>query len=201
MDLFTLDAFSVFLQVIFVDLVLAADNAIIVAMVASRVPVEMRQKVILFGIGAAVVMRIGFSLIAVQLMSITGIKLFGGLLLIWVCWKLWQELRSGDEDHSAQNEGKEQLTSLMPAIIQIVIADLSMSIDNVIAIAGVSRGYPLILIFGLVLSVAFMIFAATMIARFIQKYPWIGYIGLVILLYVSAQMIYEGSIELLPSKA
>jgi len=201
MDLFTLDAFSVFLQVIFVDLVLAADNAIIVAMVASRVPVEMRQKVILFGIGAAVVMRIGFSLIAVQLMSITGIKLFGGLLLIWVCWKLWQELRSGDEDHSAQNEGKEQLTSLMPAIIQIVIADLSMSIDNVIAIAGVSRDYPLILIFGLVLSVAFMIFAATMIARFIQKYPWIGYIGLVILLYVSAQMIYEGSIELLPSKA
>lgn len=201
MDLFTLDAFSVFLQVIFIDLILAADNAIIVAMVASRVPEEIRQKVILFGIGAAVIMRIGFSLIAVQLMSITGIKLIGGLLLLWVCWKLWQEIQNQKTEEDEGHVKKEQLTSLVPAITQIVIADLSMSIDNVIAIAGVSRDYPAILVFGLVLSVAFMIFAATLIAKLIKRYPWIGYVGLAIIFYVGLQMIYEGTTELLPIAA
>ncbi|MBX2824678.1 MAG: YjbE family putative metal transport protein, partial [Gammaproteobacteria bacterium] len=134
----TLEAGAVFLQVIFVDLILAADNAIIVAMVASRVPEDMRQRVILFGIGAAVVMRIGFSLIAIQLMAVPGIKLLGGARLIWVCWKLWQEIRGSEEETEVSAKG-EQLTTLRSAIIQIVIADLSMSIDNVIAIAGVSR--------------------------------------------------------------
>jgi len=139
-NLQSLDALNVLVQVIFIDLVLAGDNAIIVGLVASRVPPEMRKKVILWGIGAAVVMRIGFSLITVQLLNIVGLKLIGGAL-------------------------PKPFTSMRPAIIQIVIADLSMSIDNVLAIAGVSRDYPAILVFGLALSVAFMIFAATLIAK------------------------------------
>lgn len=199
MDIFSLDAFSVFIQVIFIDLVLAADNAIIVAMVASRVPAEMRQRVIYLGIAAAVVMRIGFSLIAVQLLTITGLKLIGGLLLLWVCWKLWQEIRKPKHDtDDLDSAGSHEFSSLRTAIFQIVIADLSMSIDNVLAIASVSRDYPLILVFGLVLSVAFMIFAATLISRVVEKYPILSYIGLAIIFYVALQMIYEGFIELVP---
>lgn len=196
MDIFSLHAFSVFVQVIFIDLILAADNAIIVAMVATKVPAEMRQKVILLGIAAAVVMRIGFSLIAVQLLAITGIKLFGGLLLLWVCWKLWQEISKPDTHEEADIEGTAELGSMRTAIFQIVIADLSMSIDNVLAIAGVSRDYPIILVFGLVLSVAFMIFAATLISKVVDKYPWINYVGLAIIFYVALQMIWEGGLEL-----
>jgi len=197
MDIFSLDAFSVFVQVIFVDLVLAADNAIIVAMVASRVPPEIRQKVIFMGIAAAVVMRIGFSLIAIQLLAVPGLKLVGGLLLLWVCWKLWQEIRKPEEDEeSATDQESTQFTSINTAIFQIVLADLSMSIDNVLAIAGLSRDYPLILVFGLVLSVAFMIFAATLISKVVEKYPLVTYIGLAIIFYVALQMVYEGTIEL-----
>jgi len=198
MDIFSLDAFSVFVQVIFVDLVLAADNAIIVAMVASRVPPEIRQKVIFMGIAAAVVMRIGFSLIAIQLLAVPGLKLIGGLLLIWVCWKLWQEIRKSknEDEHEFANQNSTELTSTRSAIFQIVIADLSMSIDNVLAIAGLSRDYPIILVFGLVLSVAFMIFAATLISKVVEKYPLVNYIGLIIIFYVGLQMIYEGTLEL-----
>lgn len=196
MDIFSLDAFSVFIQVIFVDLILAADNAIIVAMVASRVPEHLRQRVILLGIAAAVVMRIGFSLIAVQLLAVPGLKLVGGLLLLWVCWKLWQEIRKPSHEEQIEAGETVQLASLGTAIFQIVLADLSMSIDNVLAIAGLSRDYPLILVFGLVLSVAFMIFAATLISKVVDKYPLISYIGLAIIFYVALQMIYEGTLEL-----
>ena len=193
-ELFTAKAAAIFVQIIFIDLVLAGDNAIIVGMVASRVPQHMRKKVILFGIGAAVIMRIGFSLIAIQLLSITGLKFFGGLLLLWVCWRLWVELRADNAEHSEAAEAtasdasdQNQLAALWPAVIQIVIADLSMSIDNVLAIAGISREFPILLIFGLALSVAFMIFAATMIAKLLQRYPWIAYVGLALicLLYTS----------------
>ncbi len=204
-ELFTAKAAAIFVQIIFIDLVLAGDNAIIVGMVASRVPAHLRKKVILFGIGAAVVMRIGFSLIAVQLLSITGLKFFGGLLLLWVCWRLWIELRSGyaeqGEEASAMTEeasDKNQLSTLWPAVIQIVIADLSMSIDNVLAIAGISREFPVLLIFGLALSVAFMIFAATMIAKLLQRYPWIAYVGLALIFYVGLVMTWEGGLELMP---
>ena len=196
--MFTIDAFNVFIQVIFIDLVLAGDNAIIVGMVAARVPAELRQKVILFGIGAAVVMRIGFSLIAVQLISIPGLKLAGGLLLLWVCWRLFVELRSSyaDEKEEAAESDHAPLTAMRPAIIQIVIADLSMSIDNVLAIAGVSRDYPMILVFGLALSVAFMIFAATMIANLLKRYPWIAWVGLVLIFWVALVMMYEDVMHL-----
>ena len=204
-ELFTAKAAAIFVQIIFIDLVLAGDNAIIVGMVASRVPQHMRKKVILFGIGAAVIMRIGFSLIAIQLLSITGLKFFGGLLLLWVCWRLWVELRADNAEHSEAAEAtandasdKNQLAALWPAVIQIVIADLSMSIDNVLAIAGISREFPVLLIFGLALSVAFMIFAATMIAKLLQRYPWIAYVGLALIFYVGIVMTWEGGLELLP---
>ena len=196
--MFSLDALSVLVQVIFIDLVLAGDNAIVVGMVASRVPAEMRQKVIMAGIAAAVVMRILFSLVAVQLLAIPGLKLVGGLALLYVCWKLYQEIRESQAADGDDEENSEasQFTSLRPAIIQIVIADLSMSIDNVIAIAGVSRDYPAILVFGLVLSVAFMIFAATQIAKLLKKYPWIAWIGLALIVWVGVVMIYEDVIHL-----
>ena len=204
-ELFTAKAAAIFVQIIFIDLVLAGDNAIIVGMVASRVPQHMRKKVILFGIGAAVIMRIGFSLIAIQLLSITGLKFFGGLLLLWVCWRLWVELRADNAEHSEAAEetasdasDQNQLAALWPAVIQIVIADLSMSIDNVLAIAGISREFPILLIFGLALSVAFMIFAATMIAKLLQRYPWIAYVGLALIFYVGIVMTWEGGLELLP---
>jgi len=195
-NLQSLDAINVLIQVIFIDLVLAGDNAIIVGMVASRVPADMRKKVILWGIGAAVVMRIGFSLITVQLLSIIGLKLIGGALLLWVCWRLWVELRSDYGDIEG-GENAQPFTSMRPAIIQIVIADLSMSIDNVLAIAGVSRDYPAILVFGLALSVAFMVFAATLIAKLLKRYPWIAYVGLVLIFYVALVMMWEGGHEVI----
>ena len=204
-ELFTAKAAAIFVQIIFIDLVLAGDNAIIVGMVASRVPQHLRKKVILFGIGAAVIMRIGFSLIAIQLLSITGLKFFGGLLLLWVCWRLWVELRADNAQHNEAAEAsasdasdQNQLATLWPAVIQIVIADLSMSIDNVLSIAGISREFPILLIFGLALSVAFMIFAATMIAKLLQRYPWIAYVGLALIFYVGIVMTWEGGLELLP---
>ena len=205
---FSLSALNVFIQIVFIDLVLAGDNAIIVGMVAARVPAHLRQRVILFGVGAAVVMRIGFSLIAVQLLSITGLKLFGGALLLWVCWRLWIELRTNHEAVAA--EGAEQataasadgeLSALRPAVIQIVIADLSMSIDNVLAIAGVAREHPVLMVFGLALSVAFMIFAATLIARLLKRYPWVAYLGVVLILWVAGVMMVEGTHEIIASLA
>ena len=196
----SIDAFNVFIQIIFIDLVLAGDNAIIVGMVASRVPKELRKQVIFWGIAAAVVMRIGFSLIAVQLISIPGLKVVGALLLLWVVWRLgielWENHKAAQEETTGATE-KEPFTSMRPAIIQIVIADLSMSIDNVLAIAGVSRDYPVLLVFGLVLSVAFMIFAATIITKLLQRFPWIAWVGLALILYVAIDMLIEGTPEVI----
>ena len=206
-DLFTTASAIIFLQRVFIDLVLAGDNAIIVGMVAARVPAHLRKKVILFGVGAAVIMRIGFSLIAVQMMGITGLKLLGGLMLFWVCWRLFIELRTGHAEQQAEAAvvaddaaAHHQLDAIRPAVIQIVIADLSMSIDNVLAIAGVSRDNPVLLVFGLALSVAFMIFAATLIARLLTRYPWIAYLGLVLILYVAIIMSWEGAYEVLAAR-
>jgi len=194
----SMDALNVFIQIIFIDLVLAGDNAIIVGMVASRVPAEMRKQVIFWGIAAAVVMRIGFSLIAVQLINIPGLKVVGALLLLWVVWRLgielWENYKKGQDDTAEATEA-EPFTSMRPAIIQIVIADLSMSIDNVLAIAGVSRDYPALLVFGLVLSVAFMIFLASFIAKLLERYAWIAWVGLALILYVAIQMLVEGTPE------
>ncbi len=182
-----------------VDLVLAGDNAIIVGLVAASLPAQDRPKVILMGIAAAALMRILFALVTVQLLQIIGLMLAGGLLLLWVCWKLWRELRAQKKagDDAGQEAVGEQPKSKVQAMVQIVIADLSMSLDNVLAVAGVARDHTWVLVVGLVLSVAFMIFAASMIAKLLEKHRWIAYVGLLIIFYVACSMIWEGSHEVI----
>ena len=202
-DLFSLGATSALLQVILVDLILAGDNAIVVGMASAGLPERQRARVIAIGISLAVVMRIAFALVTVQLLQITGVLLVGGLLLAWVCWKLWQELRAHVDHARAEAERavdwlhpESRGKSMRQAIWQIVIADLSMSLDNVLAVAGVAREYVWVLVFGLVLSVVLMGVAATLVARVLATRPWIGYIGLLVIVYVAGAMIWEGTAEL-----
>ncbi len=208
---FTMDALSALFQVVLIDLVLAGDNAIVIGLAAAGLPKEMRSKAILWGIVAATVLRILFASVTVQLLAIIGLLLAGGVLLLWVCWKMWRELRDSHHDIDAVEALAEEdvnqdgtIASGAPrktfgqAIWQIIIADVSMSLDNVLAVAGASREYPLILIFGLALSIALMGLAATFIARLLQKHRWIAYVGLVIILYVALEMCYRGAIEVLP---
>ena len=186
------------IQVILVDLMLAADNAIVIGLAAASVPAALRPRVIMLGIAAAAVLRILFALVTVQLLPFVGLVLAGGLLLLWVCWKLWRELRSRNESNeSADEESVAPAKSLRQAIVQIIIADVSMSLDNVLAVAGIARHEPVILVFGLALSVALMAFGATLIARLLERYAWIAYIGLVVILQVALVMIWEGSRELI----
>ncbi len=189
---------SAFAQVVAIDLVLAGDNAIVVGLVAAGVPKHQRAKVIFIGIVAATVMRIGFALITVQLLQIIGLVLAGGILLLWVCWKLWRELRQGASDpEAAVDPDQVSSKSFGQAIFQIILADVSMSLDNVLAVAGVARDHPIVLVFGLVLSIALMAFAATLIARLLVNHRWIAYVGLLTILYVALSMIWEGSQEVL----
>ncbi|MCP4953620.1 YjbE family putative metal transport protein [Arenicellales bacterium nBUS_48] len=185
------------LQVVLVDLMLAADNAIVIGLAAASAPRAMRKRVIFFGIAAAAVLRIAFALLTVQLLQIIGLVLAGGLLLLWVCWKLWRELREVSKANSDNVESKPAEKSVGQAIFQIVLADVSMSLDNVLAVAGIAREHPGILVFGLALSVALMAFGAVYIARLLEKYHWIAYIGLLVILQVSLVMIWEGSQQVL----
>ena len=199
LQIFT-EQFWPLLQVILVDLVLAGDNAIIIALVAASVPSSIRQRVIWIGIAGAALMRIGFALVTVQLLEITGLLLAGGLLLLWVCWKLWRELAKhnlakAQQDRQPEQTGKPKTTS--NAIFQIILADVSMSLDNVLAVAGVARDDSQILIIGLALSVALMAFAATLVARLLEKHRWIAYAGLAIILYVALSMIWSGTLEVM----
>jgi len=199
MELF--DASSKLLQILFVDLVLAGDNAIVIGMVASRFTPEYRKKVIFWGVGVAVIMRVVFALLTVELLKITGLTLIGGLLLLWICWKLWQELReSGAREAESTEEQNvvQENPPLMSAVWQIIIADLSMSIDNVVAVAGIADGDSVLLVIGLALSVLFMMFFATFIANLLEKHRWIGYLGLAVIFYVALKLIYGGGLELLP---
>lgn len=180
-------------QVLMIDVILAGDNAVVIGLAATRVPVEMRKKVIFLGLIAAVVLRIALSLVAVQLLAIIGLLLAGGILLLWVCWRMWRDLA----DH-----GKHEIlpdiqtgASVKKAIVQILIADISMSLDNVLAVAGAARHHWDVLIIGLLLSIALMGAAATWIARLLEKYRWISYIGLAIVVYVALKMIYDGGHE------
>ena len=202
-ELFSLGAASALLQVVLIDLVLAGDNAIVIGMASAGLPERQRARVIAIGISLAVVMRIGFALVTVQLLQITGVLLVGGLLLAWVCWKLWQELRAHVNHARAEAERAVHLLhpqssgkTMRQAIWQIVIADLSMSLDNVLAVAGVAREHVWVLVFGLLLSVVLMGVAATLVARVLATRPWIGYIGLLVIVYVAGAMIWEGTTEL-----
>jgi YjbE family integral membrane protein len=207
----TPEALTAFLQVIFIDLVLAGDNAIVIGLAASGLPSEQRGKAILVGIAAATVLRIVFALTTTQLLLVgPGLLVAGGLLLLWVCWKMWRELRTSvAEGHAAEEalagadldasggiaEGAPRKT-FAQAAWQIVIADVSMSLDNVLAVAGAALDHPYVLIFGLVLSIALMGLAATFIARLLQRHRWIAYVGLAIILYVALRMIWDGAWEL-----
>ena len=203
--------FSALLQVIVVDLVLAGDNAIVVGMAAAGLPAKDRTRVIAIGIGAATLMRVGFAAVTVQLLQIVGLLLAGGLVLLWVAWKLWREIRAQRESRrlaasnaEAREPGVREAAALghappkrmRDAIVQIVVADLSMSLDNVLAVAGIARDHTWVLVVGLVLSVAFMGLAAAWIARQLEGRPWIAYIGLVVIFYVAMAMIFEGAQEI-----
>lgn len=197
---------SAFLQVLLIDLVLAGDNAVAVGLAAAGLRPEQRKKVIIYGLAAAVAMRIVFALITVQLLAIIGLLFAGGLLLLWVCWKMWRELRDQahedeadaaaamDDDASTEPRARPAKT-FKQAFLQILIADLSMSLDNVLAVAGAAREHPVVLVFGLLLSIALMGVAASWIARLLHKHRWIGYIGLLIVLYVALHMIWQGHRE------
>ncbi|MDB5653361.1 MAG: hypothetical protein JWQ94_974 [Tardiphaga sp.] len=208
-DLFSPDALSALFQVVMIDLVLAGDNAIVIGLAAAGLPKEQRGRAILIGIIAATVLRIGFASVTVQLLQIIGLLLAGGVLLLWVCWKMWRELRAGHQHDidALQNELNADGTPAGPrktlgqAIWQITLADVSMSLDNVLAVAGAARDHPTILIFGLVLSIALMGLAATFIAKLLQNHRWIAYVGLAIILYVSGDMIYRGALEVWPHAA
>ncbi len=192
---------SALAQVIMVDLVLAGDNAIVVGMVASAVAPEQRARVIMLGILAATLMRVGFALITVQLLQILGLTLAGGLLLLWVSWKLWREIEESRRHRKTEAAGAQagvqspprQPKSIPQAAFQIVLADVSMSLDNVLAVAGIARDHTWVMVVGLALSIAFMAVAATVIARLLQRHHWIAYIGLAIIFYVACSMIWEGT--------
>ena len=205
--LFAPGAFAALFSVLMIDLVLAGDNAVAVGLAAAGLPPDQRRKAILYGLIAAVTMRILFALITAQLLGIVGLLFAGGILLLWVCWKMWRELRDQaqqeeavagavmDDDPTTEPSPEaiaKQPKTFRSAFLQIFIADLSMSLDNVLAVAGAARQHPAIMVFGLLMSIALMGVAASFIARLLHRYRWIGYIGLAIVLYVALHMMWEG---------
>ena len=185
---------SVFLQVVLVDILFAGDNAIAVGLVAAGLPKEQRTRVIAVGVGLAVVLRVFFATITVQLLKIPGLLVIGGLLLLWVCWRLYVDMNRHNETDSSTNSGEQvQSLSFKQALFQILAADVSMSLDNVLAVAGIARDHLTILIFGLVLSVVLMLVAATYIANLLQKHRWLAYVGIIIIFIVAITMLWEGS--------
>ncbi|MBM3516584.1 MAG: TerC family protein [Alphaproteobacteria bacterium] len=186
--------------VVLIDITLAGDNAIVVGLAASRVPVEHRLRVIVLGIVVATACRIVFAVVATQLLTIIGLTLAGGILLLWVAWRMWRDLRAGPAREPEEPPTKLQgRASTRAALWQIVIADISMSLDNVLAVAGAARDHVWVLIVGLVLSVALMGAASGFIAGLIGRYRWLAYIGVVIVAYVAFSMIYRGSLDVEPA--
>jgi YjbE family integral membrane protein len=210
-DLITGDVLTALVQVIMIDLVLAGDNAIVIGLAAAGLPGRQRKRAILIGILTATVLRIACATVATQLLQVLGLLLAGGVLLLWVCWKMWRELHTTPEDQQGGDELLENNAverqgtagaglgrkTFGQATLRIVVADISMSLDNVLAIAGAAREHPFVLAFGLVLSIALMGLAANLIASLLQKHRWIAYIGLAIILYVACEMIYRGTLELI----
>ena len=178
----------IFFQIVFIDLVLAGDNAIVIGMVASQFPIEQRKKIIFWGIGAAVILRIIFTLITAYLLQITGLRLIGGILLLYICYKLYIDIvKNNSED---KNDTKVDDSNFLKAISTILIADVTMSLDNVLGVAGAAREHYLLLIFGLLLSITLMATAATLISNWIKKYKWIAWLGLIAILAVAIDLIY-----------
>jgi len=206
------DVLAAFAQVILIDLVLAGDNAIVIGLAAAGLPPEQRNKAILVGVVVATVLRIAFAGVTTQLLKIVGLLFAGGILLLWVCWKMWRELRTS---HVTENDGVEAFSgfdinadgtiagraprkTFAAAAWQIVVADVTMSLDNVLAVAGAAREHPIVLVFGLALSIALMGLAASLIARLLQRHRWIAYLGLAVILYVALDMMVRGAQELRP---
>jgi YjbE family integral membrane protein len=178
----------IFFQIVFIDLVLAGDNAIIIGMVASQFPVDQRKKIIFWGIGAAVILRIIFTLLTAYLLQITGLRLIGGILLLYICYKLYKDVI---KNNSSDNENiKVDNSSFIKAITTVILADVTMSLDNVLGVAGAARDHYILLIFGLALSIILMATAASLISKWIKKYRWIGWIGLIAILVVAIELIY-----------
>ena len=178
----------IFFQIVFIDLVLAGDNAIVIGMVASQFPIDQRKKIIFFGIGGAVILRIVFTLITAYLLQITGLRLIGGILLLYICYKLYVDVvKNNSEDNK---DIKVDNSNFLKAMTTIIIADVTMSLDNVLGVAGAARDHYLLLIFGLVLSIALMATAATLISDWIKKYKWIAWLGLLAILAVAIDLIY-----------
>ncbi len=186
-ELFTPEQLTILTQIILIDLVLAGDNAIIIGMVASKFPLEQRKKIIFFGIGGAVILRIILTLLTAYLLQITGLRLIGGILLLYIVYKLYTDVIKGT-DH--EDDVKVDNSSFLKAIWTILLADFTMSLDNVLGVAGAAGDHYGLLVFGLVLSIALMAFAATLISNWIKKYKWIAWAGLLAILIVAIELIY-----------
>jgi YjbE family integral membrane protein len=201
-DFLSQGALAALFQVIMIDLVLAGDNAVVIGLAAAGLPPEKRSRAILVGIIAATMLRLVFAGIAMELLEIVGLLLAGGILLLWVCWKMWRDLRGPDRKETdaalRAQECNLPRKTFAQAAWQIVIADISMSLDNVLAVAGAARDHPFALIFGLALSIVLMGVAASFIARLLNRHRWIAYVGLAIILYVAADMIWRGALEVWP---
>jgi len=208
-ELISFAEFSAFLQVVFVDLILAGDNAIVVAMAVVGLPAEQRARVLIIGIVAATLMRVLFALVTIQLLNVLGLGLAGGVLLLWVSWKLWRELKAQREEDQAAEDIDDIVhgtplrhpdaprKTMRQAVTQVIIADVSMSLDNVLAVAGIAREHQWVLVSGLVLSVAFMGLAAAYIARLLARHHWIGFLGLAVIFYVALMMIWDGAQQII----
>ena len=208
-ELFTAGAFAAFVQVVMIDLALAGDNAVAVGMAAAGLPHHQRKKAIVLGLAGAVVMLVSFALITTQLLRLVGLLVAGGFLLLWVCWKMWRDLRARGREASAEGEAaledatgvaiggvprtEPKTKTLRQALVQILIADLAMSLDNVLAVAGAARQHPWVLVGGLLLSITLTGLAASWIAKLLHRFRWIGFLGLAIVLYVACHMIWEGT--------
>jgi YjbE family integral membrane protein len=198
-DLVDYQALVALLSIIVIDVVLAGDNAVVVGMAAAGLPRAEQHRVIALGIAMATVLRIGFALVTIQLLAIIGLTLAGGVLLLWVAWKMYRELKKSRqrESEALSDRAPAKSKKFGPALVQVVLADVSMSLDNVLAVAGTARDHVWVLVLGLILSVALMGVASTIVARLLDRYPWIAWIGLAIVTIVALRMIYDGSTEVL----
>ena len=202
--LITPETIAAFVEILLIDIVLAGDNAIVVGALAAGLPSAQRKKVIMIGVLAALVLRIAFALVVTQLLQIVGLVLAGGFLLLWVAWRMYRELghktesAGSEEIEGVEHSGLRAAKSFTSAAWGVAVADVSMSLDNVLAVAGAARDHPWVLVFGLVLSVILMGVAANIIAKYIERYRWIAWVGLLVILWVAGKMIYEGAGHVAP---